>query len=217
MQGRCENAPLTLLKSMTILERLSAVPDLNQVYYRMGFKPKREAIPENLLPLVNEAISLGQRLCAPLAMFALYPLNANAPDQLELEGAFRIQSKKVFQWMEGCNAMYLAAVTIGRQLDQMVAQLSESGEMTKAFLLNAYGAEAAEALMESLDAHLKREATQHRWTTTKRFSPGYGDWDLTSQRELITTLQAERIGITLTGQCLMIPEKSVSAIMGIKT
>ncbi len=49
----------------------------------------------------------------------------------------------------------------------------------------------------------------------KRFSPGYGDLALEYQRELLHLLDAERkIGVTLTDTYLMLPEKSVSAIVG---
>ena len=53
--------------------------------------------------------------------------------------------------------------------------------------------------------------------STKRFSPGYGDLALAHQKEVLKLLNAEKnVGITLTDTCLMVPTKSVSAIVGIK-
>ena len=51
---------------------------------------------------------------------------------------------------------------------------------------------------------------------TDRFSPGYGDLPLAHQRVIFDALNVtRRIGVTLTGSGLMLPQKSVTAILGI--
>jgi cobalamin-dependent methionine synthase I len=49
---------------------------------------------------------------------------------------------------------------------------------------------------------------------TKRYAPGYGDWELSSQTALLSLVDAGRIGIRLTGDFLMIPAKSISGVIG---
>ena len=49
-----------------------------------------------------------------------------------------------------------------------------------------------------------------------RFSPGYGDLSLEVQKPLLTALDSSRrAGITLLDSLLMVPSKSVSAIIGV--
>lgn len=180
----------------------------------MGFKSNVADVPESMKPLVEEAIERGGELLEPLACYDFRPVRKIKPDRIEVSANFTIQSQKAFRWLNGCNGIYLVAVTIGPKLDQKVAELSASGEVTRAFLLNAYGSEAAEALMESLDREVSKLAGKRGLETTKRYSPGYGDWPITAQRDLLNTLEAHLIGIRLTEQFLMIPEKSVSAIIG---
>lgn len=49
-----------------------------------------------------------------------------------------------------------------------------------------------------------------------RFSPGYGDLPLEFQREFLQILETpKKIGVTLTDSLLMMPSKSVTAIIGI--
>lgn len=49
-----------------------------------------------------------------------------------------------------------------------------------------------------------------------RFSPGYGDFPLSAQKEILDGLEAgKRIGITLTEGYLMMPSKSVTAVIGV--
>ena len=50
-----------------------------------------------------------------------------------------------------------------------------------------------------------------------RFSPGYGDFDLKYQKDILEYLDAnKKIGISLTDSLMMIPTKSITAIIGIK-
>lgn len=49
-----------------------------------------------------------------------------------------------------------------------------------------------------------------------RYSPGYGDFALESQKEIFARLEcAKRIGLTLTDTMLMVPFKSVTAVIGV--
>ena len=51
-----------------------------------------------------------------------------------------------------------------------------------------------------------------------RYSPGYGDLPLSVQPDFLAALDAQKtLGITLTETFLMIPSKSVTAIIGIQT
>ena len=48
-----------------------------------------------------------------------------------------------------------------------------------------------------------------------RFSPGYGDFSLDCQKDIIRALEAEKtVGVTLTDSLLMTPSKSVTAVIG---
>ncbi|MBO4769751.1 MAG: Vitamin B12 dependent methionine synthase activation subunit, partial [Clostridia bacterium] len=55
-------------------------------------------------------------------------------------------------------------------------------------------------------------------TLTTRFSPGYGDLDIFSQKIFLSVLDASRLaGITLSESMLMSPSKSVTALCGVKS
>lgn len=66
------------------------------------------------------------------------------------------------------------------------------------------------------DAGALNTAEQPQIYVTSRFSPGYGDYPLTEQSRIIGCLDAQRqIGLHVTADSLMIPGKSVTALMGI--
>lgn len=56
----------------------------------------------------------------------------------------------------------------------------------------------------------------HMMYMTSRFSPGYGDYPLTEQSRIVGYLDAQRqIGLHVTADSLMIPGKSITALIGI--
>ena len=54
-------------------------------------------------------------------------------------------------------------------------------------------------------------------TLTGRFSPGYGDLPLTLQPALLERMQAYRIGLTVNAGGQLQPEKSVTALCGLRS
>jgi len=68
--------------------------------------------------------------------------------------------------------------------------------------------------MDYFNQSLRRE---NRRLLGKRYSAGYGDLFLETQKVIYGLLQLDRIGIEITESCMLIPEKSVTAITGIES
>lgn len=78
----------------------------------------------------------------------------------------------------------------------------------------------ASALLEGALDEWERERTKafraRGRFLTDRFSPGYGDLPLGVQREICALLETDRrLGVTLTESLMLLPEKTVTALMGV--
>ncbi len=100
--------------------------------------------------------------------------------------------------------------TIGPELEQETKKLMEKNEMTRALILDALGSEAAEEVAIQSDRILAKKAREMNLWPSKRFSAGYGKWDIKEQRFIFRLLPAADIGVRLTESCMMVPRKSVS-------
>ncbi len=100
--------------------------------------------------------------------------------------------------------------TIGPELEREIKKLMEINEMTRALILDALGSEAAEEVAIQSDRILADKAREINLWPSKRFSPGYGKWDIKEQRFIFRMLPAADIGVRLTESCMMVPRKSVS-------
>ena len=111
--------------------------------------------------------------------------------------------------------MALFVLTIGGRLEELVRQLSKDGLMLQAAALDAIGSDAAGALAEVVQEVIAAEAAAKGLGISRRFSPGHCDWKVSQQKMLFQAMGDDTDGVRLTSGCLMIPQKSISGIIGI--
>ena len=100
-------------------------------------------------------------------------------------------------------------------IEEMVNQLAKDRLVLQASILDAIGSAAAEKLADAVQAQIGEIAHEYGLTISRRFSPGYCDWNIGQQQMLFWALRDNTSGVRLTSTCLMLPQKSVSGIIGI--
>ena len=134
---------------------------------------------------------------------------------MDIEG-LRIESRALAGNLAGCREVFLMAATLGMGPDTLIARAQAAGSMHRAVALQAVAAAMIEAWCDEVNAGLRRQAEARGKALRPRFSPGYGDFSLAAQEGIFRLLGAQRnIGITLTDSLLMLPTKSVTAVIGI--
>ena len=129
-------------------------------------------------------------------------------------GCFYTESRGLRTNLSGCERVLIMAATLGSGADRLIFRW-EKRSMAKAVVLQAAAAAMIEAYCNELCAGWKREYEERGLYLRPRFSPGYGDFPLTVQQRLLDGIDAgKRIGITLTDGGLMLPSKSVTAVIG---
>ena len=127
----------------------------------------------------------------------------------------QIESKNLARNFSGCNKAIVFAATIGVGIDRLISKYSRLSP-TKALCFQAIGAERVEALCDEFCEKMKSEYEKNGERLKPRFSPGYGDLPLETQKMIFALLDCpKRIGVTLGDTLLMSPSKSVTAFVGI--
>ena len=112
-----------------------------------------------------------------------------------------------------CDAEQMLASQFGLRAIPTV-YLFQNGQPVDGF----QGPQPEEAIRALLDKVLPREEelkAQNKWLRP-RFSPGYGDFDIHHQDDILRMLDtAKKIGLTMTDSYMLTPTKSVTAIIGI--
>ena len=128
---------------------------------------------------------------------------------------FPQESRAIARNLSGCRGVILFAATIGAGIDRLIRRY-ERTEPACGALLQAIGAERAEALCDVFNQEIRTKAEEHGFFTRPRFSPGFADLPLSVQPEILALTDAGRkLGITLNASLLMAPSKSVTGLIGI--
>ena len=114
--------------------------------------------------------------------------------------------------LEGCHTAVMMCATIGSEIDKLI-RISQISDMARAVVLDSFASVAVEQVCQKVDEILAEKYSGKYMTF--RFSPGYGDWDLREQAEVVALANAEAIGITLTDSLMLMPRKSITAIIGL--
>jgi len=119
--------------------------------------------------------------------------------------------------LSGCSGAVLMAATLGAQSERLLLR-RQVRSASEALLMDAVLSAAIEAVCDEQERLLRRRYHQAHLYLTDRFSPGYGDMPLEQTKEICAVLQTEKtIGLSVSHSGIMIPRKSVTAIMGIST
>lgn len=128
-------------------------------------------------------------------------------------GPITVTSKALKRNLNGCQSAVIFTATVGFQVDRIISRYSLLSP-SHAVVAQAAGAAAIEAWCDEICRILAEQYSDKH--LRPRFSPGYGDVPLAVQNDIFALLDCRRkIGVTLTENLLMLPSKSVSAIVGI--
>lgn len=147
----------------------------------------------------------------PRGRYAVCPIVRNDGEYLELAAGPVWRSAPLCALVGDAPLLWLGAVTLGGGVTELVAAARE--DMARAVVCDAAGSECADQGMEILQQQAARTLSRRGYVLgLRRFSPGYGNLTLTVQREMFALLDLPALGMALTEPCIMLPEKSVTAV-----
>ena len=168
----------------------------------------KEAVDDLICELICECIEELKQLAEPRHSLKRVPVKIVGDGHLQINQV-DIYSYHLCRNLQGCDEVVLFCATLGVQVDRQIQRYSIS-DITRAVVLQACAAAYLESYCDDVQENIQE-------TTKPRFSPGYGDFDLMYQENLLEWLDAhKRIGLTRTEGYMLIPTKSVTAVIGIQ-
>ena len=124
-----------------------------------------------------------------------------------------LTGEDIHRHLAGCKGAVFMAATLGAEVENTIRR-AQIKNVSDAVIMDSCASTLIEILCDNVDA-MMREKHKGEYLTT-RYSPGYGDLPITVQKQFLTMLNTSRtIGLTVSESGIMIPRKSVSAIIGI--
>ena len=182
----------------------------NSIGYHNDYEPSAR-----IMALVDDYISNYHDFLSPAYSYAVRDIKSIKGSRITISDSIVLKSKILAELLKRCDKIVVFALTIGNYLEEMVDYLSENGLVLQATVLDAIGSGTAEKLAANVEDNVRQAAKADGMVISRRFSPGYCDWDVSQQAMVFQALNRDSCGIRLTESMLMIPRKSVSGIIGL--
>lgn len=186
--------------------------DRREILRYLGYG--REQADRQVTELVESCMEQLEEVAEPKYLVREYPL-ALLPDDKIDGSCFITKSRNLSRNLRDCSQIMVFAATLGIGADQLIQKYNRL-QVSRAVVLQAASAAMIEEYCDTVCTRIRRDYEERGLYVRPRFSPGYGDFPLSCQPMLLDALEAgKRIGIKLTDSFLMMPSKSVTAVMGI--
>ena len=144
-------------------------------------------------------------------------IKEKTPTCVALESGEVLDSRKLAAFLDDCTEVLLMGAAAGGEVTEAIRIDSAGDRLTRAVVLDAAASEMVDAALDWIMGYfrhaLRRES---KILMSKRYSAGYGDFLLSNQKMLFRLLQLDAIGMEITEYCILVPEKSVTAVTGIR-
>lgn len=184
--------------------------DRNEVFRYMG--GKGTDLTAEIISEVEAICTKMEQKAAPKYVYKLFTPEFDG--DAVIIGDKRFVSKNLAKHLKGAEKVAVLAGTLGTSSDLIIRESAVLGTV-KLSAAQAAGTAMLEQVLDVACADIERETGLY---AIPRFSAGYGDLALEYQADILSLCDAtKRIGIALTDNMMMIPTKSVTAFVGLKS
>ncbi len=208
--------------------RLDSIAD-DKIRRYFGYDDEHQP-SERTVALMDDAKAWLGANANPRGVYGVFPC-ALSDERTVVIGPELFESRVFRMHLEGARACAVMAVTMGPEVDAHIKAVMDEGNMAYGYVLNGMAAASTDCAADAVESVIRRDlldggycaaladgeedCIQPGWKLTLRYSPGYADFILENQRAIFDLLKPERVGMKLTASYLMIPMKSITAIIGI--
>lgn len=191
-------------------------PPIDRILYRLGYKRTKTKLDDNQRQNIEKIIWEGVSHCHPKGTFLIMPITERTLDTVTI-GNHLIESRNLAELLVDSEEVALMASTIGGEIISRIEYEIQKENSFKAVIFDSTASQMADKTVAWVMDFINKSITKRaKELTSFRYSPGYGDLDLKYQKVFFKELNLEKLGINLTESYMMTPEKSVTAICGVK-
>lgn len=123
---------------------------------------------------------------------------------------FKLIGKDILRFLHGANKIYIMVVTIGQEFEAYAKKQKVVNNSLNNLIIDAIGTQIVEECADIVEELIRKEGNA---SISSRYSPGYGDFPLDAQKDILNMVQANCIGVYCNEASMMFPQKTVTAIV----
>lgn len=171
---------------------------------------------ETMQKMIKETFDEIETLIRPKLTYGLFDIEKSDEAVKVKNTTCTIKSNDLVKLLEHCERCIIMAATLGIKADLEISRRQKI-DMLNAVVFDACCSVMIDKVCDEAEQELMKGLAKNEHLTM-RFSPGYGDVPLASSRDILQILSSEkRIGLGLTASDMLVPTKSITAIVGISS
>ncbi|NQT73306.1 MAG: hypothetical protein HQ553_11165 [Chloroflexi bacterium] len=198
---------------MTTISETDIDIDRQIVCRYIGYSRDVEPSPR-IASLLDEYIENAKHLIEPSYSYVIKNVHEVNDNCATVEDSVCFEGKVISKLLDRCDKVAIFVLTIGGRLEEIAAQLADDNMIVESYVLDAIGSSAVENLAEFVQGIIGETAYHRGFSISRRFSPGYCDWDISQQEKVFQALDGHSSVVKLSPEHLMTPQKSISGIIG---
>lgn len=169
---------------------------------------------DSTLQRIKESFVELEKLADKKSIYCMFELKTEDNGTIAV-GNVEVYSKNLQTNLKDCEKVILFAATLGLDVDRQIRKY-QLVDMSKALVMQACATTILEEYCNQIQKMLAEQLQMEGKYIRPRFSPGYGDFSILHQKDVLTMLDAsKKIGIAMTENYMLIPTKSVTALIGV--
>lgn len=204
------------MHSVQFFDFISIPVPRSKIYKRLGYRKNVTRMLPGQKEESERYIEDARALIYLKGAVLRLPVLQAGTSELILPGKIRFESRQLALFLKSCGEIVLMGATAGSAIMDAIREDAAGRDVTRGVVLDATASEMTDAaldwIMDYFNRTLRRE---NKSLLKKRFSAGYGDFLLENQKTIYRLLQLDRLGVGITESCMLIPEKSVTAVSGV--
>jgi hypothetical protein len=199
-----------------IVDQIDEPVDHREVFRYAGY-PADRLPSESMQPIFDHWIAEAAERAEPRGVYVVLPVAEIGKRMLRLQTTAEVCefSGAIAEFLGPSRFVVAFIATAGPNVERLASELLQTGDDLGAIIVNAVGAERAEAAESQITKRVVEQIRPFGFAPSLPYSPGYCGMALTEQQQLFSLFGHQTAGVTLTDDCVMRPLKSVSGLIGL--
>jgi len=205
------------LNELTFFDSIAVAVPKARIYKRLGYKEGITQLPSDRQKEVEQYIEEGAALISLKGAALRLSIKECALPRIVFSNNIEFSSRHLCSWLEGCKEAVFMGASAGKDIIDAIKRGSAEGSLTQGVIYDAVASEVTDVALDWIMDYFNRELRrENKQLDAKRYSAGYGDFSLENQKAIYEMLKLEKLGVNITDKCILVPEKSVTAVSGVR-
>ena len=188
-----------------------------RIFKRLGYRRGVTLISPDEMRELDESIEYAASLLRLRGAGKRFKVDLEGIPNIRLIAGPVFESGDLARYLHDCGEMLLIGATGGREIVAAIEECAEEDHMTRSVIFDAVASEMVDASLDWLCDYFNHDLMrENKHLSRRRFSAGYGDFSLKDQHSIYDLLELKQIDIAINESAILIPEKSVTAIVRIE-